>query len=702
MITISDIENKIKDKSSIELIHKAYLYAEKEHLGKTRLTGDSFISHPLEVANILIDLNVDNITIVSALLHEVINNGEKTKEDLERDFGVDIARIVDSVSKLNKLELPDESESSKIYLRKILVGMSEDVRVLYIKLADRLHNMRTNWAVNPNKQKKKARETMDVLVPIAHRLGINSIKSELENLCLYYLKPDVYSDIVEKLNITVDELNDSLDEMKQSMIELLNENNIKFEIKGRVKSVYSIYNKLNNGKKWEDIYDILALRVFVEKVNECYTVIGLIHSKFRPVQNRFKDYIAQPKENMYQSLHTTVFGADGKVFEIQVRTYEMDEIAEKGIASHWSYKEKGTKKAQTVMEQKLEIYRNIIDANDKEIDNLSQEIVSDMIYVYTPKGDVMELPKGSTPIDFAYRIHTKIGDTTVGALVNDSIVPFSYELQDGDIVKIKTNPNSMPNKDWLSFVKTAQAVTKIKSYFSKKDHEAYVDKGKEILDKELRKRHIVFSEVFTNEAINKIILDLKLKDEDDLYLSIGSYRYTAGYIINLIDNEKDDITDVLIDHKKFESKLVNHNSDIIVDGTYDVVISLAKCCKPIKGDEIIGYITRNQGIKIHKKDCKNIKSGKDKEIPVEWNYASNNDFLTNVYVYLKGSSNILSKIIEIASKKDIKIQSFNTLEKNNAEVYELLVKTKNINLLDKAINSFAALPHVIKVSKELE
>ena len=702
MITIEKLEDKIKDKTNIDKIHKAYLYALENHKGMNRLTNDDYITHPLEVANILVDLNVDYITIMGALLHEVINNGHSSYEKLNEEFGENIAKIVDSVSKINKLELPDESESSKIYLRKVLVGMSEDVRVLYIKLADRLHNMRTNWAVNPAKQKQKARETMDVLIPIAHRLGINSIKSELENLCLYYLKPDAYADIVEKLNDTVEELNDSLEDMKESLIDLLNENNIKFEIKGRVKSVYSIYNKLSNGKKWNDIYDILALRIFVDKISECYTVIGLIHSKFRPVPNRFKDYIAQPKENMYQSLHTTVFGVDGKVFEVQVRTYEMDEIAEKGIASHWSYKEKGAKKAQTIMEQKLEIYRNIIESNESSNADIEQEIISDMIYVYTPKGDVMELPKGSTPIDFAYRIHTKIGDTTIGALVNDVIVPFSYELQDGDIVKIKTNPNSVPNKDWLSFVRTPQAVTKIKSYFSKKDHEEYVLKGKDILEKELRKRHLAFSEVFTQEALNKIIGELKFKDEDDMYLSIGSFRYTAGFIINLVNNNEDEsVTDVILDKKKSNIKEINHKGDIIVDGNYDVLITMAKCCKPVKGDDIVGYITKNQGIKIHKANCKNVNDITDRVVNVMWNYDTKNTFLTNIYIHMNIEEDILSKIIEIATKKGIIIKSFNSINKNNEIMYELCVQTKDKETLDKAISAFRILPHVTDVTKEI-
>ena len=703
MVTIDDLLKKLNTEEDKEQVKKAYEFAAKVHKGMKRLTKDDYITHPLEVANIVMDLNVDTTTIVSALLHETINNGNVTKEELEEEFGEDVAKIVESISRINKLELPDDSESSKIYLRKILVGMSEDVRVLYIKLADRLHNMRTNWAVNPVKQKQKARETMDILIPIAHRLGINSIKSELENLCLFYLKPDVYNDILEKLNSSVLELNDSLNDMKTSLIDLMNENDIKFEIKGRVKSVYSIYNKLNNGKKWNDIYDILALRIYVEKVSDCYAAIGLIHSKFKPVPKRFKDYIAQPKENMYQSLHTTVYGVDGKIFEIQVRTYEMDEIAEKGIASHWSYKEKGTKKIQNAMEQKLEIYRNIIDSNkDKEDVNYEEEIISDMIYVYTPKGDVMELPKGSTPIDFAYRIHTNVGNTAVGAIVNDLIVPFSYELQDGDVVKIKTNASSSPNKDWLNIVKTTQAISKIKSYFSKKDHEEYVNKGKDYLEKELRKRHLAFGDVFNSESINKVINELKFKDEEDLYLSIGSFRYTAGFIINLATEDNKDAVDPFIDKKKENEKKIDHKGAILVDGIDNILVNIAKCCKPIKGDPIVGYITKTSGISIHKANCINMQEITERKVDVTWNENSDNFYLTNLYVHVNKEENILSDIIEIVSKQNIYVPSFNTIDMNNKTIYEIVVRVKNVDDLQNVINAISRLAHVKEVTREFK
>ena len=704
-IKFEDLVPRLEKREEFETIKKAYLYAYNEHKGMKRLTGDDFITHPLEVTKILMDLNVDDTTIIASLLHEVINNGNKTYEDLVKDFGEDIAKIVLSVSKINKLELPDNNESSVIYLRKILVGLAEDVRVMYIKLADRLHNMRTNWAINPLKQKQKAEETMSVLVPIAHRLGINSIKSELENLSLYYLKPDVYNDILEKLNETVDELNDCLEEMKESIIDILTEAGIKFEIKGRVKSVYSIYNKLSNGKEWNKIYDILALRIFVEEESDCYQVIGLIHSRFRPMPKRFKDYIASPKENMYQSLHTTVFGVEGHVFEIQVRTYEMDEIAEKGIASHWSYKEKGTKKIQNVMEQKLEMFRNVIESSNNDTDAdfesaVNADIFSDLIYTYTPKGDVVELPIGSTPIDFAYRIHSRVGDTTVGAIVNDQIVPLSYELKNDDVVNIKTNNSSTPNKDWLSFVKTSQAKNKIKAFFSKQDKEEYILKGKNILESELRKRKMAFNEVLTPEVIEKLIKDLKVKDLDEIYLSIGSLRFTAGYIINLTKADRHEVDDALFERKLSIPK-INYKSDILVEGNSDIMVNIAKCCMPIKGDEIVGFITKGQGISVHKKGCVNVPSDSERVVDVSWNMNASNYYFTNIYVFVATGFDLLVNIITEVGKMGCIVRSCNTKEFDNKTIYEMNIRIKDKNELDNVMRNIRKIHNVIDVKEEM-
>lgn len=690
----------------INNIIKAYEFAKEKHKGMKRLSGDDYIIHPLSVALILLDLNTDALTIECALIHEVMNNGDTYFNEIEEEFNTETAKIVDSISKINKLELPDESESSAIYLRKVLIGLAEDVRVLYIKLADRLHNMRTIWAVNPEKQLEKAKETLSVLVPIAHRLGINSIKSELENLCLKYLKPDVYKDIEDRLNASKENLKECLEDMKEEISDILTENNIKFEIKGRVKSIYSIYNKLyKKGKTWEEIYDILALRVLLEKESDCYLAVGLIHSKFRPVPKRFKDYIANPKENMYQSLHTTVFGVDDQLFEIQLRTYEMDEIAEKGLASHWSYKEQGAKKIQNIMEQKLEMFRTIIESNndDEDLSNqMHQEYFDDLIYVFTPKGDVVELPKGSTPVDFAYRIHSDIGDKTIGAIVNDNIVPLAYELNDNDIVRIKTSSDATPKKDWLKFVKTSQAKNKIRSFFSKKDRMTYIEKGKELLYKELRRRSIAQSDFFIDENINKILSDLKLNDLDDLYLSVGSTRYTAGYIVNLATEDKSVIQDALIE--RIRAKSSHHKSsddnDIIVEGEGDIAVNLAKCCKPIHGEPIIGYITKNQGITIHRLDCHNIQDKTDRLVQVSWNEASNKVYRTDLIIEVDNIGNYLLDIVSTGAILKVYVDAVETHTTDTNTIYDITVKVNTYDELNNFIKELRKLPFVINVTKK--
>lgn len=697
---ISDILKNIQDKEDIDLINKAYSYAEKYLNGKIRANGQSHLEHALEVASILQGLNVDTTTIICSVMHEVLDIGDAPLSEIEENFGSEVANIIDSVSKINKLEMTDDSDSGAIYLRKVMVGLSNDVRVLFIKLADRLHNMRTMDVFSKAHQKKVASETERVLVPIAHRLGINSIKSELENLCLYYSKPEVYNDILEKLNNTKEELNDYLLEMKESICQILKDNGINFEIKGRVKSVYSIYNKLNNGKKWENIYDILALRVFVEKESECYAALGFIHSKYRPVPNRFKDYIAVPKENMYQSLHTTVIGPGKKHYEVQIRTYEMDEIAEKGIASHWSYKEKGTKKIQFMMEQKLELYRSIIESNDEADDNeflnnIDSNILSDLIYVYTPKGDVIELPKGATPIDFAYRIHTKVGDTMVGAIVNDVMVPISSELKDQDVIKVMTNPTGKPNKDWLNIVKTSQAKDKIKAYFSKKDKEEYILRGKNILEKEIRKRKLSINDVLSVDNTQKLCNGLKFKDIDDLYLAIGSFRYTANFIINYV-LEPENTQDVMIVKTRYATKS-GSDLDILVDGKSSIQTHIAKCCHPVKGDNIVGLITKNDGIAVHRSACPNAQNNDEKLVNVSWNEEVSSKYPAEIIVNTSSEKDKVSELIQVLTTENIGVIS---ISEKSEGIFAVSINVANTDEIKKAINAIGHLRYVRSVERK--
>ena len=689
----------------IKKIEEAYSFACEKHQGRMRLNKTEYMTHPLGVALILLDLDVDSTTIIAALLHETINHAGVTKEEIESLFGEEVADIVQVISRLNRLELTDDSEHAALNLRKILVGMSEDVRVLFLKLADRLHNLRTADALDKEALKRKVHETMTVLIPIAHRLGMYKIKGEMEDLCLKYSKPDVYQDILERLNASENELHDSLEDMVEDISEMLMEQNISFKIKSRVKSVYSIYNKLNNGKKWENIYDILALRVIVEKISECYLTIGLIHAKYRPIPGRFKDYIAMPKANMYQSLHTGVFGADGHPYEIQVRTYEMDEFAEKGVASHFAYKEKHYMK--NVMEQRLEILRNLIESTDSLSDiefakDVQSEFLNESVYVFTPKGDVLELPKGSTPLDFAYRIHSDVGDKTVQALVNGTSVPLNYELHNNDIVKIRTSPTATPSKEWLNFVKTSHAKNKIKAYFSKQDKDVYTEKGKTILTNELRKRKMAFDQVLTAENIKKICEDLKLENLDDIYFSIGSLRYTASYIISLTTEDKKNVEDILL-----EKVLASNNrspkktakGEVLVDNQEGILVNLAKCCHPVYGDEIVGYVTKGEGVTVHKKNCVNVKDKENRFILVEWNPAVQSTFLVTIAITTDASKNYLLDIISKATSKKVYVDGVKTKSDHLDTIYMITLKVANKAQLEDFMNSLYSYKFVKRVER---
>ncbi len=701
---IEKVINHIPE-SDVKKIKEAYLYALEHPKNKKRLNGDDYILHPLNVAYILSDLNYDTDSICAALLHETINHGGSSIEEITKLFGSDVAMLVDSISKMNKLELTDDSNAASMNLRKVLVGLAKDVRVLFIKIADRIHNLRTGDVLEKEALKRKVEETMTVLIPIAHRLGINAWKSEMEDWCLKYSKPDVYEDIEEKLALSRRELEDNLLEMQSEISEMLIEHNISFHIKSRVKSVYSIYNKLNHGKKWNQIYDILALRIIVEKVSDCYLAIGLIHAKYRPIPGRFKDYIAMPKENMYQSLHTGIFGNDNHRYEVQIRTEEMDLIAEKGIASHWSYKEGGARKTKSLMEQKLELFRNLIETSENITSEdfnaqVQNDFLNDCIYVFTPKGDVVELPVNSTPIDFAYRIHSGVGDTTIGAIVNDSIVPLDYELQNNDIIEIKTNPNSTPNKEWLNFVKTSHAKNRIKSYFSKQEKDEITNKGKTLLNNELRKRKLAFDEILSNDNIKKLCKELHFNDINEVYFAIGSLRYTAAYIIDVISSDKKSAADALMAKMmKVTPKMNKAKNEVLVSGATDILVNFANCCKPVFGDEIVGFITKGEGVKIHRKDCENIKDNKERLISVSWNKDIDNYYETSIIIETTTGKNNLLDIISKATTKNVNVYNIKTKVVDLNTIFEMTVKVKNKDELDDFINSLYSLKVVRKVKR---
>lgn len=708
--TLDDLLEKakvyIKSDEDIELIKKAYLFASKAHAGQLRLTGDDYMLHPLNVALILTEIYADAQTLSAALLHDVINFANVTIEEIEKEFGPEMKALVDGISRINKLSLSADNEALVSYHKKILVGLSGDVRIIILKIADRLHNMRTLWAIPENKRKEKAKETLEILVPIAHRLGINHIKSELEDLSLKYWKPDVYNDILEKLSESRAELDKSVDKMMESVSKILDENNIPHEMKGRSKSVYSIYNKLQKGKTFNEIYDILALRYFVNTVSDCYLALGAIHAKYKPMPKRFKDYIARPKANGYQSLHTTVFGVDGKLFEIQIRTYEMDKVAEYGVASHWSYKEHGINKVND-MELKLKSFRTVIELNEQQVEG--EEFVNTVknevfnptnIYVYTPKGDVFELPIGSTPIDFAYRVHTSVGHQMIGAIVNGNIVPLDYKLKDGDIVKINTNKNSKgPSQEWINICFTTSAKNKIKAFFSKIDKEKTTSDGKDMLIKTIRRKKLSINDIMDDKKIKIALDDLGLNNENELYYEIGIGKYNPTSVIKTILGEKEDEKRALEKVLKYSSKTMEASGDIIVDGMDDLKVSFGGCCTPVKGDDVVGYISKGNGITIHRRNCHNICNLNERIINVHWNDNASKKYVTNVIIYTEKKDNLLLDIISKTTSMNVGVKSVNTIINTDYNAYDLDILVDDKETLDRYMNVIGQLPFVTSIER---
>ena len=683
---VEAVKEYIDDDEVIKNICKAYDYASIVHKNDIRLSGESYMHHPLNVAYTLTKLNADPDTLCAALLHDTLYIGNATFEDIKEKFGDDIADLVNGITKINKLNLSADTEDHINYYKKIIVGLSEDVRIIIIKLAERCQNMRTLWAIPEDKRREKSKETLEILVPIAHRLGLGELKTELEVLSLKYYKPNEFISVEEQLDNTEEERQQIVDNMIKEVSKILDANNIEYEIKGRAKSIYSIYNKLSKGKKFSEIYDLYALRILVNTVPECYQVMGIIHSVFKPMPKRIKDYIANPKTNMYQSIHTTVFGPFDKLYEIQIRTYEMDRIAEKGIASHWSYKEKG-KGLQDNMEQKLQMFRNIMEINEENesandfVSTVKNEVLGNSIYVYTPRGDVFELPKGSTPIDFAYRVHTGVGEKMVGALINDSIAKLDQELESGDIVKIITNKNATPSIEWINMAKTSQAKSKIKAYFTKMDKVEAITKGKDLFLKEIRRRKCSINDVM--DKLDVILSNLKLETEDDLYYSIGIGKFTSIQTVNIAFKEEETKEDFVLDKiLNKQDTASDYKNDVLVSNIADIKVTLAKGCKPIKGDPIIGYISRGQGVIIHHKDCKNV-SHDERVIDVKWNQNTTRKYDTQINIIAINKENTLVDIINTASSNNISVSKVNTIYNQDTNTYELSIKVSDLETLNK-------------------
>ncbi len=680
---------KYHPSDDISQIEKAYRIAREAHKDQKRKSGEPYIIHPLCVAIILADLELDKETIIAGILHDVVEDTIMTLDEVEKEFGAEVALLVDGVTKLTQLSWSmDKVEIQAENLRKMFLAMAKDIRVILIKLADRLHNMRTLQYMKPEKQKEKARETMDIYAPIAHRLGISKIKVELDDLSLKYLKPEVYYDLAEKISLRKDAREAFVQSIVDEVSAHIREAGIEARVDGRVKHFFSIYKKMvNQDKTLDQIYDLFAVRIIVETVKDCYAALGVIHELYKPIPGRFKDYIAMPKPNMYQSLHTTLIGSTGQPFEIQIRTYEMHRTAEYGIAAHWKYKESGSGKIAAGDEAaKLSWLRQILEwqreaDNSKEFLNMVKgdlDLFSDSVYCFTPTGDVKNLPSGSTPIDFAYSIHSAVGNKMVGARVNGKLVNIDYVIQNGDRIEIITSQNSKgPSRDWLALVKSTQARNKINQWFKTELKEDNITKGKEMIDRYCKAKGINYPEINKPEFQEKVMTRYAFKDWDSVLASIGHGGLKEGQVINKMLDEKakkqkKEVTDKAIldgieemTAKAPESK--KSKSGIVVKGIHDVAVRFSRCCSPVPGDEIVGFVTRGRGISIHRTDCINIINLPSDErvrlIDAEWQQpegeGNKERYSTEIQIYANNRIGMFVDISKVFTERQIDITSMN-------------------------------------------
>ena len=640
-----DENNTSIDKKMVE---KAFYFAESAHSGQKRESGEDYIIHPVDVACILVEMGLDTSTIIAGLIHDVIEDTKYTYDDIAEKFSPEVANLVDGVTKLGKIKFQTKEEEQANNVRKMLLAMTKDIRVILIKLADRLHNMRTLKYMPEKKQKEKAKETLDIYAPLAHRLGISKIKWELEDLSFRYLNPEEYYDLVDKIAAKRTEREADIKEILKEVSEILDNAGINAEIDGRPKHFYSIYKKMvTKGKSIDEVFDLMAFRIIVNSIKDCYAVLGMVHTLYKPIPGRFKDYIAMPKPNMYQSLHTTVLAKDGKPFEIQIRTFEMHKTAEYGIAAHWQYKEGTTNIKESDLQSKLAWIREVIEwqreeENPKEfMENFKIDLFSDEVFVFTPRGKVINLPHGSTPIDLAYRIHTDVGNRCIGAKVNGRIVSLDYELKTGEIVEILTSSiEKGPNIDWLSTVKSNQAKTKIRAWFKKQKREENVLKGKELLEREAKKQGHNFGEVAKTDLLEKLFRKYNFNNIEDLEVAVGIGNIIASNVISKLIEVRKPETNLTVDEVK-ESITKNKNKTkksssygIVVKGETDIYVRYAKCCNPVPGDEVLGYITKGRGVSVHRKDCRNlfslINTDPSRVVEVEWSGTISEEFVAEI------------------------------------------------------------------------
>ncbi len=709
------ISKYIVSEENQSLIYRAYDLANRLHVGQVRQTGEPYIIHPIHVAIILAELHAGPATICAGLLHDTVEDTSETKEDLIKAFGEDIASIVEGVTKLSQMKFATLEQKQAENHQHMLIAMAKDIRVIIVKLADRLHNIRTLGALPSEKQVRIAKETLEIYAPLAHKLGMFQIKAELEDKALKYVEPVWYAKIISQIKNNSSVRMHSIDHTISEIKDYLKPEQIpQFEIKGRIKNVYSIYKKMiNQNKSFEDIYDILAIRIIVNTIGECYQALGIIHAHYTPVPKRFKDYIAVPKPNMYQSLHTTVISNDGLIFEVQIRTEEMDRVAELGIAAHWAYKENveySKEKEQFEIASKLKWYRELLEYSEEDkstkakdfVETIKEDILTANVYVYTPTGEVIALPKGATPLDFAYKIHTNIGNKTVGALVNQKIVPLDYELQNGDIISIKTSKNSFgPSENWLKIAKTSHAKHKIKGFLNKQNRDVLVANGKASLEEEFRINKLSFDvdDAFVEAQFSKN----NMHSLEDLYYEIGKGNFSVKTVINRL-SDKNAHEESLAKQMERSKRILTTNSEtgVVVEGLSNPQLKLGSCCNPIPGDPIMGYVTKGYGIVIHHKNCKNaISFAKERLIHLNWATNPNRKYPVCIKITATSNPNLLVEIMNVVSANGLSILAINANNNQNLQtVVKLKVLTNGLNDLEKMIVNMKKIKYIDHIERD--